>query len=86
MLYWTAYFPGEHFPAKNSLAVNREILNNIVRSNPGLVASIAQLYKRGLKVDGSLFHAEMKPFIEEVVSLLENLMIENSVPHKPSLI
>jgi len=86
MLYWTAYFPGEHFPAKNSLAINREILNNIVRSNPELVRSISQLYRRGLKIGGSLFHAEMKPFIEEVVSLLENLMTENSVPHNPSLI
>ena len=74
MLYWTAYFPGENFPSKNSLAINREILNNIVHSNPKLVRSITNLYKWGLKDDGSLFPAEMKPFIEEVVSLLETLM------------
>ena len=86
MLYWTAYFPGQNFPDKDSLAINREILNNIVRSNPGLVRSISNLYKWGLKDAGSLFPAEMNPFIDEVVSLLDTLMIENSVPRNPSLI
>jgi hypothetical protein len=79
MLYWTVYLPGQNFPAKNPLAINREILNNIVHSNPGLISSIIQLYKWMLK-DGNLrFPAEMKPFIEEVVALLVIVMNENLI-------